>query len=209
MTTPLSSSISKKLPPSRREIPATLVFSCMDSLDYANKPCQKPEVQDRCDGCHNKVENKCRQSRSSQSHTKDSKSDCDSVTRRTCSQQQCDLSGDEDAKDIISSTTHQAHQTCTSTCSRSENGEKLVDFYLKIPSQTSIQHRTRSDLRERYQIHGRTRRLGIVQNLLTTSSSTSWSSRKSKSLPGGRLLRGRSDESPITFDDSFASCLSV
>lgn len=214
-TLPLSSPLSKKLPPCRREIPSTIAFSCMNSLDRGYKSCQKPAVEDvwcdrsRSSEIHTKCSlvEKCRQCCSSEIHTKARKCDCDSMTGRICTQQHCDLSRDGDAKDTLSSRPHFAQHECSKTSPCWESAETLVDFYLKIPSQTSIQHRTRSDLRERYQIHGRTRRLGIVQNLLTTSFSCS--SRKAKSMPGGRLLRGLSEESPTSLDDSFASSVTV
>lgn len=184
-------SFSKKLPVCRRETPSTLVSSWMTSRDNNGyKPYQprRPSMEDRSDSSRNNCNplehrlHRRRQNRSIlESHTAAIKRD--NTKRRSRSTDQLfDMSGDEDSpKDIHSSAAppplpDESRPTSTSFCSWEEDGEMLVDFYLKIPSQTSIQRRTRSDLRQRYQPPGRTRRLGSVQNLFTTSG-------KSKSMP--------------------------
>lgn len=175
-----SSSFSKNLPACRRDNSSTLLSSWMHSLneDY-RPPCPRSSIEDLRDSNKHPL-GKRRLSHSIASRATARKRD--SMRRRSRSADQlCYLSGDGDGtKDIHCSSVPppEESRSTKSLCSWEEEEEMLVDFYLKIPSQTSIQHRTRSDLRQRYQIQGRTtRRVGTVQSLFTTSTSG-----KSKSI---------------------------
>jgi hypothetical protein len=199
---PPSSSFSKKLPTCRQGNPsATLVLSWMNSLDNGSKPCQRPAVDLSNSGSRNNYPllSTLRQSGSNESYTTASKSD----NMIGCSYIQLSLDlAEDDTKDIISSSTPEQGRQSPQPLAW-EDGE-MVDFHLKIPSQTSIRHQRRSDLRERFQIHGPTRRVGILQNLLSTVPT---SLHKSKSLPGSQLRRSAAPSTSL--DESFANCSSV